>query len=226
MKKYFVCLIVVASLLLASSMDADRRRPVRVGPSTETPKTSLSVLGPNEKGEYSVPFSSWAGLPAGVTFTGYSIDVDGNRTYLGHGTVTNETANRGWAGQLIGGLTGGWAPMPEGVVAFRVEFTGDFFATYSVNAKVPDGLRVVPLVDVYPDGKLFLQQGYAVHPVASLLGNGHAVVSGWITPIPYFYGMKGVPVAVCSGYPESWCLTQVVDIPIPPTQGKSLFSEK
>lgn len=201
---------------MAFSMNADRRRPVRPGvtePTYLTKQTSLSVVGPNAEGKYSAPFSAWFPVPEGTTITPYYIKSNGEKISIPDATVTvtSENANRGWNAQLWGGFTGGYAPMPNDIVAFRVEFTGNFQA-YSVNAKRPDGSRSSKVVDVYPDGKLFLKGTYSTPPVASLNGRGHPVVNGWITPTEFFTG-PGVVVAVCSGYPDSECQTEVVDIP-------------
>lgn len=224
MRKHFVCLFVVVSLLLAFSMNADRRRPARpwVEPTYLTKQTSLSVVGPDAEGKYKVPFSAWFPVPEGTTMSFYTVEVSGNKTYVGSWTVTAENADRGWAGNLWGKLTNG-ALIPSNITGFRVEFTGNFQA-YSVNAKVPDGTRTTKVVDVYPNGMLFLMGPYSTPPVASLNGRGHPIVNGWITPAEFFTG-PDVVVAVCSGYPESWCQTQIVDIPTPSTEQNKSFRE-
>ncbi len=228
MRKFVMYFLVAVFLCSAFSLSADRRRPARSGmqPTFLTKQTSLSVVGPNEKGEYSAPFVAWFPVSNGTTVSSYTVDVNGNKTPIvgASFTVTAENADHGWAMQLWGPFTGGYAPIPtsSGIVAFRVEFTGNF-QTYSVNARVPDGTRATAVVDVYPDGKLFLKQSYAVLPVASLNGRGHPVVNGWITPTQYYTG-SDVVVAVCSGFPDSQCQTQVVDIPAPQTNAGKTFS--
>ena len=184
--------------------------PLRCGfESGTTPGASISILGPDENGKYKVPFSIWFPVPAGTTFTGYAIHSDGTRVLIDSNTVTAETAGGGWAGNMWGPYTGG-AVIPEDVVGFRLEFTGAF-PTYSVNTKVPDSSRIPALVDVYPNG-LFLRVWMCPAPVVSLRGRVHSVVNGWITPTEFFTG-PDIPVAVCSGFPDSECLTQEVDIP-------------
>lgn len=220
MRNVFVRLLAVfVVVVLAFSMNAsERRRPVRAGsvePTYLTRETSLSVWGPNAEGKYKVPFVAWFPVPEGATITPYYLKSNGEKVSIPEATitVTAENANRGWAAQIWGGFTGGAAnPSDSGIVSFRVEFTGNFQA-YSVNTKVPDGSRSAKLVDVYPNGKLFLKGAYSTLPVASLNGRGHPIVNGWITPMDSSFTGPGVVVTVCSGFPDSECQTEVVDIP-------------
>ncbi len=185
------------------------RRPVPT-PTYMTLEMGIGVVGPDEFGKYKVPFSIWFPVPEGTTFTGYSVDVNGNRSYLGHNTVTSETANLGWAGNLWGPYTGG-ALLPESIVGFEVEFTGNF-QTYGMHTPAPGATRPPVIVDVYPNGLLFLKETFAVPPVISLNGRGHPILNGWVTPMEGYTG-PDVVVIRCTGFPRSECLTQVVDIP-------------
>jgi len=185
--------------------------PLRCGlEGVNTVGASISVLGPDEDGKYKVPISIWFPVPEGVTFTVYAIHSDDAREYISHYTVTAETAGSGFAGNVWGPFTGG-APIPEDIVGFRLEFTGAF-PTYSVNTSVPSPGRTPVLVDVHPDGKLFLRVWMCPDPVASLFGRVHPIVNGWITPMEG-YSRPDTPITLCSGYPDSVCLTQVSDIP-------------
>jgi hypothetical protein len=230
MRKYLVCLIVVISLLMAFSMNADRRRPVRTGatePTYATPAMCMSVLGPDEFNKFMVPFVTWFTAQNGMTLTGYYLVNDERGRVAIPGAVHTFTeAEAGWyiGGQLLRTAAGDSATLPDYVIGLEIEFTGNF-QTISMYELRSDKSRPSPLVDVYPDGRLFLKQGYSVPPVAGLNGVQHPIVNGWIIPEVSFLGRSDVPVTICSEFPRSKCQTQIVDIPDLSTTQNKLFRE-
>lgn len=155
----------------------------------KTPEAQIFALPFDDQGNYHVGFSAWHPVPVNTTMWTYSVYADGTKKFLYNTVVTQEHANMGWAGYVLGGYTWG-EPLPAGVVGFEVDFTGA--ENFIVSTKV-GGLP--PAIEIYP-GIIFINGGFSPTPVAALDGKGCPVVNGAVVP-PVGYTGFGVIVTVC-----------------------------
>lgn len=217
MKKYFVCLIVV-SLLMASSADADRRRPVRVGPSMESLSVEAVVshipftyFWTDDETVYDfIVMKSARPLVLGTTFTA-SVQKPGESspTFLTSSVVESHHVG-GWKALTLyvgkdfydqdsNGNRQYWLP---GVAPFKVDVVTAGGVKTSVSTEVPvnmgdSRLPLYPLrqADVQSEGKVKLSGDFKTTPVVVFYQFSE---SGW----------RGAPVSVSPEYefniPDGW----------------------
>ncbi len=213
-RKTFFIVLAVATLAAFSANAQMKPRVyddvVSVGPAQPTKPVFITVIGPDQFGNYKV----WTGVrfpvPEGVTMMWNIETSDGLIPIAGPITVTADKANQNWLGWVWGNFDS-TDPLPAGTVGFSIEFTGpeNFKVFAPVNASPAN-------IQVHSNGEISLLGPFSALPVVSLKGrecgfawNGE---SGWFTPPADLTG-EGVNVTLCHGFPNSECRAKVTDVP-------------
>ncbi|MFA6257081.1 MAG: hypothetical protein WC646_02130 [Candidatus Paceibacterota bacterium] len=141
---------------------------------------------------------------------GYGVTETGRTAIPGlSATVLPDEAGRGWSSQILRG------PVPPGVTAYEVEFSGTLNFTVSGPLPSIDGRTPPPFEVTFKDGgQLCVEGNFDTEPVIALNGHGFPAVDGCVIPTPDYTGL-GVAVTAGSGYPDIVSYTRIIDIPTP-----------